>query len=69
MEINSQKQNYENIVAENQQAIAEYKSAIKQLEQLTADYQSVIKDLNNRLVQSEIKIKKDVEDLILRKEF
>ena len=68
-EINSQKADYESIVAENQQAIAEYKNAIKQLEQLTEDYQSVMKDLNKRLVKSEIKIKKDVEDLILRREF
>lgn len=68
-ELDERKSQYEDIIKQNTAAINEHKNIIKRLEQTNADYQSVISDIYLEYNQEELKLKHDIEDLVLRKEF
>ena len=68
-ELDERKAQYEDIIKQNTAAINEHKNIIKRLEQTNADYQSVISDIYLEYNQEELKLKHDIEDLVLRKEF
>ncbi len=60
---------YQSIIKENENLIAEYKGTIKMLERNNADYQSVIDNIDVQCVAAENAIKRDVEDLVMKREF
>ena len=68
-ELDERKAQYEDIIKQNTASINEYKGIIKRLEQTNADYQSVISDIYLEYNQEELKLKQDIENLVLRKEF
>lgn len=67
--VDEERDSYQNIIDGNNAQINEFKSAIKELEKLNADYQEVINDINSKYRVAEMAIKRDVEDLVMRREF
>lgn len=63
------KESYLAIMEEYNAQILELKSQIAELEKLNKDYSDVVKDIDATLRQAETAIRKDVEDLIMKKEF
>lgn len=64
-----QRDSYLQIIEDNKLQINEYKEAIKNLEDLNSDYQDIIKKMDAEYLSSEIVIRKDIEDLVMKKEF
>lgn len=67
--IQEEKEAYERIVKDNEDQINEYRGIIKMLERNNADYKSVIEDLDSRCVAAELAVKKDIETLVMKREF
>lgn len=68
-QISTERNAYEDIIKGNNEQILEYKAIIKRLEKVNADYQEVVKDLDAQCAAAELAIKRDVEDLVMKKEF
>lgn len=64
-----EKKTYQEIIDDNKAKINELKASIKEMEKLNSDYQEVIDDISTRYKSAELAVKKDVENLIMRKEF
>jgi len=67
--VEEEKKSYQEIINGNTALINEYKTSIKELEKLNADYNEVIKDIDSKCRSAEIAVKRDVEDLVMRREF
>ena len=68
-EISTERTAYSDIIKDNNSQILEYKSIIRRLEKSNADYQEVINNIDAQCESAKLAIKKDIEDLCLRKEF
>jgi len=68
-EVAEQRENYLQIIKDNKSQIAEYKNAIRQLENLNTDYQDIVDTMDAKCIASEIAIRHDVEDLVMKREF
>ena len=49
--------------------INEYRGTIKMLERNNADYREAIESMNARCVAAELAVKRDIESLVMKKEF
>lgn len=67
--IKEEKTAYEQIVKDNDDQINEYRGIIKMLERNNADYKSVIEDLDARCASAELAVKRDIETLVMKREF
>lgn len=67
--IANEKAAYEQIIADNNETIKEYRGIIKMLERSNADYTDVIANINAECLAAEMAVKRDVENLAMRKEF
>ena len=68
-EINTEKSAYEQIIKDNEDMINEYRGTIKMLERNNADYREAIESMNARCVAAELAVKRDIESLVMKKEF
>lgn len=68
-EINTEKSAYEQIIKDNEDMINEYRGTIKMLERNNADYRDAIESMNARCVAAELAVKRDIESLVMKKEF
>ena len=67
--VQGERDSYLSIIEDNNNQITEYKNAIKKLERINTDYQDVVKNIDVQWSVAELQVKRDVENLILRKEF
>lgn len=68
-EVAEEKAAYEQIIKDNKETINEYRGIIKMLERSNDDYADVIKGIESQYAAAELAVKRDVEDLVMRKEF
>lgn len=68
-EVSEQRENYLQIIKDNKSQIAEYKDAVRKLENLNADYQDIVDKMDAKCLATEIAIRRDVEDLVMKREF
>ncbi len=68
-EVADEKAAYEQIIKDNKEVINEYRGIIKRLERNNDDYEDVIKGIEAQYAAAELAVKRDVEDLVMRKEF
>lgn len=68
-QIKDEKEAYENIVADNENMINEYRGIIKMLEKNNQDYKSVIEEMDCRCAAAELAVKRDIESLVMKREF
>lgn len=68
-EVAEQRENYLQIIKDNKSQIAEYKDAIRKLENLNSDYQDIVDMMDAKCTATEIAIRHDVEDLVMKREF
>ena len=60
---------YEKIIKDNIDIINEYRGIIKRLERNNNDYEEVIKNIESEYAVAELAVKKDVENLVMKREF
>ena len=63
-EIATQRDNYLEIIKDNEGQINEYKTAIRNLEKLNADYTEIVNTMDSECAYFELAVRHDVEDLI-----
>lgn len=68
-QVEEEKVAYINIVKDNEAQIAEYRAIIKRLENANRDYQEVIDNIDSQCAAAALAIKRDVENLVMKKEF
>lgn len=68
-QIQNEKKSYLDIIKGNNEQILEYRSIIKKLERMNADYQDVVDNMDAQCAAAALQIRKDVEDLVMKKEF
>ena len=68
-EIAEEKSAYEQIIKDNEEMINEYRGTIKMLERNNADYRETIESMDSRCVAAELAVKRDIETLVMKREF
>ena len=68
-QIANERSAYVDIIKDNNAQIIEYKGIIKRLEKVNVNYQEVIDNLDAQCAAAELAIKRDVEDLVMKREF
>lgn len=60
---------YEGIIKDNESTINEYRGIIKKLERSNEDYKNVIEGIDSECAAAEMAVKKDIECLVMKKDF
>ena len=68
-EIAEEKSAYLEIIKSNEDLINEYRGTIKMLERNNADYKDAIESMDARCSKAELAVKRDIEALVMRREF
>lgn len=68
-EIAEEKSAYQEIIKSNEDLINEYRGTIKMLERNNADYKDAIESMDARCSKAELAVKRDIEALVMRREF
>lgn len=68
-EIAEEKSAYQEIIKSNEDLINEYRGTIKMLERNNTDYKDAIESMDARCSKAELTVKRDIEALVMRREF
>ena len=68
-EIAEEKSAYLEIIKSNEDLINEYRGTIKMLERNNTDYKDAIESMDARCSKAELAVKRDIEALVMRREF